>query len=173
MALIKCPECGKEISDTVTQCPHCGFQIKQEKTINKKLIIIPIIAVLLLIAIIGIINIAGNNKSPAKQAIKIIESDYGKNVEISAIYYSEEQNGCIIEFSSNSIADVACINLEDNSIGYESEYEELGEKMTDRSISEKERQKYALQVIEYPYDATWVYNVTVNGASGSDWEKIQ
>jgi len=24
MALIKCPECGKEISDLATQCPHCG-----------------------------------------------------------------------------------------------------------------------------------------------------
>lgn len=29
MALIKCPECGKEnVSDTATQCPECGFDIK-------------------------------------------------------------------------------------------------------------------------------------------------
>ncbi len=28
MALIKCPECGKEISDTAKQCPHCGFTLK-------------------------------------------------------------------------------------------------------------------------------------------------
>ncbi len=25
MALIKCSECGKEISDKATSCPHCGF----------------------------------------------------------------------------------------------------------------------------------------------------
>lgn len=25
MALIQCPECGKEISDKVTACPHCGY----------------------------------------------------------------------------------------------------------------------------------------------------
>lgn len=25
MALISCPECGKEISDKVTACPHCGY----------------------------------------------------------------------------------------------------------------------------------------------------
>ena len=25
MALIKCSECGKEISDHARQCPHCGF----------------------------------------------------------------------------------------------------------------------------------------------------
>lgn len=27
MALIKCPECGKEISDRAVSCPHCGFPI--------------------------------------------------------------------------------------------------------------------------------------------------
>lgn len=28
MALIKCPECGKEISDLAEKCPNCGFPIK-------------------------------------------------------------------------------------------------------------------------------------------------
>lgn len=28
MALIKCPECGKEISDSAKQCPHCGYKSK-------------------------------------------------------------------------------------------------------------------------------------------------
>ena len=30
MALIKCPECGKEISDKAKSCPHCGFPIEQK-----------------------------------------------------------------------------------------------------------------------------------------------
>lgn len=34
MALIKCPECGKEISDTSKTCIHCGYKI--EKEINTK-----------------------------------------------------------------------------------------------------------------------------------------
>lgn len=29
MALIKCPECGKEISDKASSCPGCGYPIKQ------------------------------------------------------------------------------------------------------------------------------------------------
>lgn len=29
MALIKCPECGKEISDKSKQCIHCGYPIEQ------------------------------------------------------------------------------------------------------------------------------------------------
>lgn len=28
MALIKCPECGKEISDTATACINCGYRLK-------------------------------------------------------------------------------------------------------------------------------------------------
>ena len=32
MALIKCPECGKEISDQATACPNCGCPVKQNTT---------------------------------------------------------------------------------------------------------------------------------------------
>lgn len=28
MALVNCPECGKEVSDTAIACPHCGFAVK-------------------------------------------------------------------------------------------------------------------------------------------------
>ena len=31
MALIKCKECGKEISDSVNYCPHCGYVYKKAK----------------------------------------------------------------------------------------------------------------------------------------------
>ena len=27
MALIACPECGKQISDTTPSCPHCGYRL--------------------------------------------------------------------------------------------------------------------------------------------------
>lgn len=33
MALIQCPECGKEISDKSQQCIHCGCPIEQKNTI--------------------------------------------------------------------------------------------------------------------------------------------
>ncbi len=29
MAIIQCPECGKEVSDKAGNCPHCGFGVKQ------------------------------------------------------------------------------------------------------------------------------------------------
>lgn len=31
MALINCPECGKELSDKALTCPHCGYPVKQQK----------------------------------------------------------------------------------------------------------------------------------------------
>lgn len=39
MALIKCPECGQELSDSVKRCHHCGMKIKrakEKKIISKK-----------------------------------------------------------------------------------------------------------------------------------------
>ena len=27
MALIDCPECGKQVSDSAPSCPHCGYQL--------------------------------------------------------------------------------------------------------------------------------------------------
>ena len=32
MALIKCSECGKEISDTAKSCPNCGYTIHNKKS---------------------------------------------------------------------------------------------------------------------------------------------
>lgn len=32
MALIKCPECGKSISDHAVSCPHCGYVMKKDET---------------------------------------------------------------------------------------------------------------------------------------------
>lgn len=31
MAIIKCPECGQEISDQSRNCIHCGYPLKKQK----------------------------------------------------------------------------------------------------------------------------------------------
>lgn len=35
MALIKCPECNKEISDKVKACPYCGYPFEQQEEAQK------------------------------------------------------------------------------------------------------------------------------------------
>lgn len=34
MALLKCPECGNNVSSEATACPHCGYPV--EKILNVK-----------------------------------------------------------------------------------------------------------------------------------------
>lgn len=46
MALINCPECGKQISDKAPACIHCGYPIQTEQVIstsisNSKKVAIP------------------------------------------------------------------------------------------------------------------------------------
>ena len=63
MALIKCSECGKEVSDKASNCPNCGAPIKEDEIqkevkagirVTKKLAII-LIAILSIIIICAFI----------------------------------------------------------------------------------------------------------------------
>lgn len=59
MALIKCKECGKDISDTASMCPHCGIKIKENKKENKwnlNTYDYILFGVIILIAITGIMS---------------------------------------------------------------------------------------------------------------------
>ena len=38
MALIKCPECGKEVSDSAKSCPHCGYPLDKEQPIKQEVV---------------------------------------------------------------------------------------------------------------------------------------
>lgn len=48
MALIKCPECDTEISDTCVTCPKCGYRLKtmSNKSINLVIIISIIVCII-------------------------------------------------------------------------------------------------------------------------------
>lgn len=40
MALIKCPECNKEVSDRASQCPNCGYPINDQNVVVQDEIIL-------------------------------------------------------------------------------------------------------------------------------------
>lgn len=72
MALMKCPECGSDISEKAKICPHCGY--KNKRFNKKKLIKI----ILIIIAILAIIQCA----SWVKHRISIPkESPFGNDLE--------------------------------------------------------------------------------------------
>lgn len=37
MALVQCPECGRQVSDIAAVCPHCGFAVAQYLTRQKRI----------------------------------------------------------------------------------------------------------------------------------------
>lgn len=85
MALIKCNECKKEISDKAFTCPHCGY--RKPITINKKyiyiFIFIAIIITILFISISSYIDKSKNKlvgKAFIHSGYDIIYTDSSENV---------------------------------------------------------------------------------------------
>lgn len=72
MALIKCPECGKEVSDSAVMCPNCGCPInqKKKKKLSKKSIAALVIIFLVMIIIVGGIAFFKNNKTLGEKAVE-------------------------------------------------------------------------------------------------------
>jgi hypothetical protein len=68
MALIKCPECGQDVSDKAFSCPHCGYPFKKQAPVTieqtrKKWKILKLIAFFLFILALYLIGrdlFAGN-----------------------------------------------------------------------------------------------------------------
>ena len=52
MAIVICPNCGRETSNIINECSHCGAQLKPESKNTAKKIVLIAIAVLLTIAAI-------------------------------------------------------------------------------------------------------------------------
>lgn len=78
MALHRCPECRKRISDSVEACPHCGFSFKEadleiyrqkleqrrlhNQEINRKSIKLQLIWLAIFAVVIGIGSIIANTQ---------------------------------------------------------------------------------------------------------------
>lgn len=107
MALIKCPECGKEISNKAESCPNCGYQLKNKdirqkyndkENVIKSGIILCIIGSSLLIGFILIIllsmtmpttsNMSNANMTINENELKITIGEEGEaiNSTISTVY---------------------------------------------------------------------------------------
>lgn len=74
MALIRCPECKKNISDAANQCPHCGLQLTSEMIEHakanqsklKKNVGIGCLGLIVLMIILSVIGRENADKAPEK-----------------------------------------------------------------------------------------------------------
>lgn len=54
MALIKCNECGKEMSDKANTCPNCSYRVPPQKMTKLDKIFVPIITITIFLGIMGL-----------------------------------------------------------------------------------------------------------------------
>lgn len=180
MALIKCPECGREISDQAEVCIGCGCPINQkksnnEKTAGKRTLVVVVGLLVACVALGGFIVVARFNKSsntsPASKATEIVQDDLDKEIDVESIFYNEELNQCLVSYSLNNVQDVALVNIEDQSVLYWNEYDEVSELMEDSTGDEEK--KYAEMVIEYGDFIMIHSSIQLNGAEDSGWIELE
>ena len=85
MALIKCPECGHDVSDKATSCPGCGHPLHQatvKKTDKHEIktfrVVVAVVLIIVIIAVIWILvdDHKGKNRSPADYYQSSYSSNY-------------------------------------------------------------------------------------------------
>ncbi len=69
MALIKCPKCGKEISDKAVNCPNCGREFSKQEKVKKDYYIISVVASILSIFLFVLFLILSDNISDIAMVI--------------------------------------------------------------------------------------------------------
>ena len=86
MALIKCKECGKEISDQAKICPNCGAKTEVLEQKRYNIIIAICIAIVVFIAILSVYLIYTSNPiyKYKQEAISILEN-YKNNKNLVSI----------------------------------------------------------------------------------------
>lgn len=93
MALIKCKECGKDISDTAKVCINCGAKTEKTKKTNKKIKLYSIISIIIILILSSIILIYNNNtivKSKNK-AISLLQKYKNDEIDTEKLVDELEQ----------------------------------------------------------------------------------
>lgn len=88
MALINCPECGKEVSDQAKTCAHCGYPIsssqKKKDGKSKPLVLKWLMLVVTTVAVLGVvvyILLTNNPEYILKKYLKYYTSGNVKGIE--------------------------------------------------------------------------------------------
>lgn len=127
MSLIKCPECGKEISDKAEMCPNCGHPIKgKEKVaklkshVNKKTIAITCVALIICVCAIIIyfrsINTYNLEDYAAIMSVQAVSKNQDGVIinECRSHYYNPQLESDIYNISESDIPESIVVFLDVN-----------------------------------------------------------
>lgn len=190
MALIKCPECGREISDTADHCVHCGYPMKKAVNENQeaqnltvesqavgkspqskgKLIAILMVAAL----VIGVIGgVAFTRSGSAKKALeRKIEADIREDIEIIEAAYNKDYDTYMVSFEyANGGEDIAMIDQANGTIGYYSVFQTLSNQYKEKGTKEA-TQEY-LDYFENKFDYMLYCNALLEGMEDAGFEIVK
>ena len=182
MALIKCSECGADVSEKASICPKCGCPVNVTKQVicnaqkrkNKK-IVMAIVSFLVIFILLGFgIFIVKYYNNPSNIAVRLIKKDFGNNIDVESIYYNLDVNGCLVKFSAEGEDNTATVHLENKTVGYKSVMDGYTEK-AENATTDEEKKQYAEELVKYMdiYDIFWEYNILMYGIEESGWEKVK
>ena len=112
MAIINCPECNKEISNSANKCPNCGYKISKKKGCFTY-----IIALVVVIVVIYIISLIGGSEGSSviddkkTYSLSWREPVGSEELDISRIMIKNNIKGCgayYVKEVTNSEFVVAC-----------------------------------------------------------------
>lgn len=116
MALIKCKECDKEISDASKVCVHCGVKTEKAKKQNKKIIItISIVILLIILSITSLFIIQKSNNKTNLSDKEVVEYLQNKGYVFSASKSTLTQYTTYYIYASND--DIAFQRIDNVFIG--------------------------------------------------------
>ena len=135
MAIINCPECGKEISDSSEKCIHCGYPLKKKKSNggNVKIIIAAVAVVAVIIAIIAFVKPGKSNNTCKADGCNNKVYSNGYCLE----HYGQVRNGeeVTTEEKKDSEDKTATKNVTENSDGIKEDTEEVTSFSKDSTVS--------------------------------------
>lgn len=98
MALMKCKECGKEISTTAANCPHCGCRTAHGRTVSEAKVYLVWAIINFVLLIVGLILFLGNFEE------FIDRFDYLDRYK----YFSEEGKAAVRNFLIGAVMMIGC-----------------------------------------------------------------
>lgn len=114
MAIIKCPECNNDISDTSNNCIHCGYKLKNNGSGNNtKIIVIIVVTILLIIGVVLGIIISINKANDAKKQrdLEAAERRRIREEKKRAEEYYDELKGISYDILTVAAETESCGNL--------------------------------------------------------------
>jgi len=92
MALIKCPECGQDVSDQSKTCIHCGFPLKKKTDGKKNIMWVAGLAVIVIIGLLVALFNPSASDNKETQPSKLESTESTRSPEMDAMITQSQQN---------------------------------------------------------------------------------